>query len=453
MSVSARELSVRVLDEVDRKRAYASRALDRVLSEAKTDARERSLATEIVYGTLRNRGYIDWVIDTMTPRGVDSIDTRLLNILRTAIYQIRFLTRIPPSAAVNEAVNLSKKLAGTRFHRFVNGLLRSYIRKMEDLVPPSPDDDPILGLSIAYSFPKWMIERWIAEYGFDYTVKLCEYFNATPDLTVRVNRLKADREAVADRLAKRGVEVSEAPHADSGLVLSGASAIPDIPEFAEGLFTVQSVSSMLVAPVVNPHEGGFVIDACAAPGGKTTHLAELMGDCGRVLALDIHDHRLESLRESASRLGLSCIETRVHDATVQLSEFDREADAVLIDAPCSGLGVLNRRPDARWRKTPDDIGQLVELQKSILKAMAQCVKPGGVLVYSTCTIVREENDDVIDWFLEANRDFRPSPIGDFLPTSLLALGGLRTTDDHSIRLSPPLHGIDGFYIARLVRLQ
>lgn len=452
MSPNARELSVRVLDEVDTKGAYANLALDRILSEAEIDSRERSLATEIVYGTLRNRAYIDWVIDSLTPRGIDSIDPKLLNILRTAIYQIRFLTRIPPFAAVNEAVNLSKKRAGRNTHRFVNGLLRSYVRRIRELVPPSLEEDPALSLSITYSFPRWMVERWLAEYGLGNTVKLCEYFNSSPQLTVRVNRLRATRQEVADRLAARGIDVSLASHTEVGLVLKGASAVTHIPEFIEGLFTVQDVSSMLVAPVVNPRAGSLVVDACGAPGGKTTHLAELMDDTGTVLSLDVHEHRLRATREAASRLGLSSIKTMLHDATKELSGLEDQVDALLIDAPCSGLGVLNRRADARWRKTPDDIDQLVELQKSILDAMSKCLKPGGTLVYSTCTITREENDDVIDWFLDSHRNFRPSAIANFLPASLVSLGGLRSSNDHSIRLLPFVHGTDGFYIARLTRV-
>lgn len=452
MSPNARELSVRVLDEVDTKGAYANLALDRILSEAEIDSRERSLATEIVYGTLRNRAYIDWVIDSLTPRGIDSIDPKLLNILRTAIYQIRFLTRIPPFAAVNEAVNLSKKRAGRNTHRFVNGLLRSYVRRIRELVPPSLEEDPALSLSITYSFPRWMVERWLAEYGLGNTVKLCEYFNSSPQLTVRVNRLRATRQEVADRLAARGIDVSLASHTEVGLVLKGASAVTHIPEFIEGLFTVQDVSSMLVAPVVNPRAGSLVVDACGAPGGKTTHLAELMDDTGTVLSLDVHEHRLRATREAASRLGLSSIKTMLHDATKELSGLEDQVDALLIDAPCSGLGVLNRRADARWRKTPDDINQLVELQKSILDAMSKCLKPGGTLVYSTCTITREENDDVIDWFLDSHRNFRPSAIANFLPASLVSLGGLRSSNDHSIRLLPFVHGTDGFYIARLTRV-
>jgi len=297
-----------------------------------------------------------------------------------------------------------------------------------------------------------MVERWLAEYGLGNTVKLCEYFNSSPQLTVRVNRLRATRQEVADRLAARGIDVSLASHTEVGLVLKGASAVTHIPEFIEGLFTVQDVSSMLVAPVVNPRAGSLVVDACGAPGGKTTHLAELMDDTGTVLSLDVHEHRLRATREAASRLGLSSIKTMLHDATKELSGLEDQVDALLIDAPCSGLGVLNRRADARWRKTPDDIDQLVELQKSILDAMSKCLKPGGTLVYSTCTITREENDDVIDWFLDSHRNFRPSAIANFLPASLVSLGGLRSSNDHSIRLLPFVHGTDGFYIARLTRV-
>lgn len=452
MSHGARRLAVEILNEVDKKRAYAGQALDRHLSATELDARERSLVTEIVYGTLRNRGYIDWAIDSLAPRGVGSIDYRILNILRTAIYQVRFLTKIPAFAAVNEAVDISKSVAGRNAPKFVNGLLRAYVRRMDELVPPSPEDDPVAGLSIAHSFPGWMISRWLTEYGFTQTVKLCEYLNATPPLTVRVNVLRADVDWVMARLTARGISVARAPHTDVGLTFSGASAVSEIPEFTDGLLTVQDVSSMLVAPVVDPQPGQFVIDACSAPGGKTTHLAELMHDQGRILSLDLHDHRLRDVNAAAARLGLSCVETLVHDATKPLDHLRNQAHAVLVDAPCSGLGVLNRRPDARWRRMPADIEQLVELQKSILSAMAQCVRPGGILVYSTCTITREENDGVVEWFMEQRPDFVPSPIAPYLPESLVKLGGTRGEKDHSVRILPFIHNIDGFYIARLTRI-
>lgn len=450
--MDARELAVRVLDDVDRKGAYANQALDRWLSEVRLESRERALATEIVYGTLRNRGYIDWAIDSLTPRGVGSIDTRLLNVLRTAVYQIRFLTRIPPFAAVNEAVSLGKRLAGGNAHRFLNGVLRAYVRRAGELVPPSPEDDPVRSLSIRYSFPAWMIERWLAEYGLERAALLCEYLNANPPLVVRVNSLRADRADVAARLLDRGVQTFDAPHTDVGLILERASAVDDIPEFVDGLITVQDVSSMLVAPVVSPKPGDLVIDACAGPGGKTTHLAELMRDRGRVISIDVHEHKLADIEDAACRLGLSCIETRLHDATQPIEDLDGLADAVLVDAPCSGLGVLNRRADARWRKTPQDIADLVELQSAILHSVSRCVKVGGALVYSTCTITHEENDGVIERFLAEHSDFSTLPIAPYLPSSLVALGGLRRDDDHSIRILPFAHGIDGFFIARLTRI-
>lgn len=450
--MNARELAVRVLDEVDRKGAYANQALDRWLSEVRLEPRERSLATEIVYGTLRNRGYIDWAINSLTPRGVGSIDARLLNVIRTAVYQIRFLTRIPPFAAVNEAVNLGKRIAGGRAHGFLNGVLHTYVRRMDDLVPPSLEDDPVRGLSIRFSFPAWLIERWLAEYGLTRTTQLCEYFNGNPPLVVRVNSLKANRAHVAAGLSDRGVEVFDAPHTDVGLILKRASAVEGIPEFVDGLITVQDVSSMLVAPVVRPRPGDFVIDACAGPGGKTTHLAELMGDRGKILSIDVHEHKLVATEGAASRLGLSCIETKLHDATQPIEHLDRQVDAVLVDAPCSGLGVLNRRADARWRKTPSDIAGLVELQSAILHSISRSVRVGGTLVYSTCTITHEENDGVIERFLSEHRDFTTLPIAPSLPGSLVALGGLRRNDDHSIRILPFTHGIDGFFIARLTRI-
>ncbi|HWI52061.1 MAG TPA: 16S rRNA (cytosine(967)-C(5))-methyltransferase RsmB [Symbiobacteriaceae bacterium] len=446
---SAREAALRALRDVDVKESYANLALDAHLTRSKLEGRDRALATEIVYGVTRRRGTVDWAIGQVATRPIEQIDPYIRNVLRSAVYQVLYMERIPHSAAVDEAVNLARQYGHEGVAKFVNGVLRNFLRKLPTLPWPDPAADPVAALAVQHSHPEWLVESWSERFGTEDAVKLMEASNRIPPLTIRVNTLKATREAVAEALEAEGVKTEPTPHSPFGLIiheLTSASHLDKLKSMKAGLFTVQDESSMLVGPVVAPQPGQTVIDVAAAPGGKTTHMAQLMENQGKIIAVDVHAHKIDLVDQNARRLGATIIEGLCMDARELGQIMTNRADAVLCDVPCSGLGTLARRPDARWRKTPEDVEQLVPIQQAILESAAQAVKPGGTLVYSTCTIEPRENQEMVEAFVAAHPDFAFDDIRPYLPESLRgdARGGY-------IQLLPHIHGTDGFFIARMTR--
>lgn len=447
---SAREAALRALRDVDVKEAYANLALDAHLTRSKLEGRDRALATELVYGVTRRRGSIDWAIGQVATRPMSEIDPWIRNILREAVYQILYMERIPHSAAVDEGVELAKQYGHTGVAKFVNGVLRSLLRKLPTLRWPDPAADPVFALAVRHSYPEWLVTDWTSRFGTDAAVKLMETGNLVPPLTVRANRLKGTRDQVAEALAAEEVRTEPTAHSPYGLVihdLTSSSYLDRLKAMKAGLLTVQDESSMLVGPVVNPQPGQVIIDVAAAPGGKTTHMAELMENQGRIVAMDIHPHKVDLIEQNAKRLGATIIEGLCADAREVGKLFAGKADAVLCDVPCSGLGTLARRPDARWRKTPEDVIQLVPIQQAILESAANAVKPGGTLVYSTCTIEPRENQELVEAFVAAHPEFRLDDIRPFLPPALAA-----EAQHGWVQLLPHVHGTDGFFIARMIRL-
>jgi 16S rRNA (cytosine967-C5)-methyltransferase len=446
-AMTAREVALRALRDVDTKEAFANLALDTHLNKSKLEGRDRGLATELVYGVTRRRATIDYVITQVATRPIIQIDPWIRNILRAAIYQLIFMERIPPSAAVDEAVELAKKYGHTGVAKFVNGVLRTYLRRKDSLTWPDPVTDPINALAITYSHPTWLVEAWVERYGKETAIHMMESDNLVPPLTLRVNRLKTSREELQATLAIEGIRTTPTLHSPQGLVvhdLNTATSLDKLKSMKSGLFTVQDESSMLVAPVLAPTPGQMVIDVAAAPGGKSTHIAELMANQGKVIAVDFHAHKIELIAQNAHRLNTKIVEGLCIDARDLGRHLPERADAILCDVPCSGLGTLARRPDSRWRKTAADIDALVPIQRAILESAAQALKPGGVLVYSTCTIHPSENQDLVQSFVGDHPEFSFDEIAPYLPESLQsgAQGGW-------IQLFPHIHGTDGFFIARL----
>lgn len=448
----ARVAALYALKRIDADGAYANLALDEALDRFALDGRDRALATELVYGVTRRRATLDWALGQVSNRPLDELNPWVRNILRQGAYQLMYLPRIPAPAVVHEAVELAKVRGHAGVAAFVNGVLRGLLRRLPNLEFPPAAQDPAGHLAVAYSQPRWLVERWLAQFGPDETRDLLEALNRVPPLAVRTNRLRTTPEALAQRLAAEGVQVRPARWSPDGLVLaevSAAAPLERLPSFQEGLFTVQDESSMLVAPVLDPQPGETVVDLAAAPGGKTTHLAERMQDRGRVIAVDVHPHKCELVAGAARRLGITCIETVCADARSAGRLLAGRADRVLCDLPCSGLGTLARRPDARWRKRPEDIPTLAALQREILDQAAAALRPGGVLVYSTCTLAPEENDQVVDAFLAAHPDFAAEDLRPYLPEGLRREPGV---DRGRLWLLPHRHGTDGFFIARLRRI-
>lgn len=443
----AREIALHVLKVVESEGAYANLALNRALEQHQPGKLDRAFATELAYGSLRVMNTLDWIISRFLrkPLGAQSIWIR--NILRMGAYQIFYMDKVPPAAACNEAVELAKKYGTPGAARFVNGVLRNVVRRKDDIVFPSAEEDLVSHIALRYSHPTWLVERWLGQFGVEETVALCRANNATPPNVIRTNTLRITREDLVKTLEREGLVVRTTRFAPEGLEISGFLSLRMLSGFRAGAFQVQAESSILAGHAVSPEPGARVIDVCSAPGGKTTHLAQLMGNEGVVRALDIHPHKLDFIRENCERLGITCVEALCRDSRNLPGDMKDWADYMLVDAPCSGLGVLGRRPDARWRKEPGQIPALVRLQTEILDGAARCVRPGGVLVYSTCTITPEENSGQMKRFLEAHPEFEPEDLRPLLPATL----GETELSRGAIQLLPHVHGMDGFYIARMRR--
>ena len=438
----ARETAMKVLYAVHENGAYANVALVEAFREARLDDLERRFATELVYGAVKAGDTLDWIIRQYTKRPLRKMAPYVRAVLRLGMFQLFFLDKIPPSAVCNESTELMKKYGHIGTARFVNAILRTATREPEKAQIVEGKDEAAY-LSLAMQHPAWLIRRWLHAFGREETERLCVFDNAPAVLSLRTNLLRTTREKLMERLREEGAEVRPSAWTPEGILCTGHGALDSSRSLREGLFQVQDESSMQVAHVVAPEPGEFVLDMCSAPGGKTTHLAEMMGNQGRIVALDIYDTKLARVAENAKRLGISIIETKCLDAREAGRIFEGMADRVLLDAPCSGLGVLRRRPDARWRKSEEEIARLPELQRELLESAACAVRPGGVVVYSTCTIEPAENEELVRGFLAAHKEFVQETAGAYLP--------LRPSKSDMVQFYPQRDGIDGFFIARLKR--
>lgn len=406
---------------------------------------DRKLLTQLVYGTLRMRGCLDWIIGKLHSGAAGSLETRLKNILRTALFQILFMDRIPPYAAVNEAVEIAKKEAPGRAP-LVNAILRNALRKKKAFHYPSLKRDPALHISVVYSHPLWLAKKWIERFGVEESIKMCRANNEVPPVTVRVNRLKTTREELRTELAKENFHAEPTPFSPDGLIFSQfPGPIRRLSCFEAGKVHLQDEASQLVSYLVNPKPGEKILDLCSGTGGKTTHLAECMANKGVILAMDNSRRKTLSLIENARRMGISIIEAITGDATVLPAEqYRRRFDRVLVDAPCSGLGTLRRNPEIKWHLTTARFKTLPALQLRLLESAVIYLRPRGNLIYSTCTMMTEENDRVIEAFLVNHPDFHlihPPPI---LPQDMVDGRGF-------FRTYPHRHGSDGFFGAILAR--
>ncbi len=442
MATDARDVALKIINEVDTGGAYANIALARELGRRPLSDQDRRFVTELVYGTVKAGATLDWLLGHYCSRPLAKIDPVIRNILRMGVYQIFFLSRVPVSAACNQAVELAKRHGHAGTVKFVNAVLRSAGREPGKAAYPDADSEPARYLALKYFHPEWLVSRWLARLGFAACEALLAANNATPPLSLRTNTVRISREGLLARLAEEGAAGEPSLWTPEGIVCREYPALARLNSLKEGLFQVQDESSMLVAHVVGPKPGEFVIDACGAPGGKSTHLAALMGNEGRVLSTDLYEHKLKLTMDNAARLGLGIIETNVFDATKLDTVYAGQADRVLVDAPCSGLGVLRRKPDSRWRKSESMLRELPLLQSAILASAAACVKPGGVLVYSTCTTEPEENEAVVSAFLAGRDDFALVSAGALLPVPQAA---------EMVQLWPHTDGVDGFFIARMER--
>ncbi len=442
MKHTPRTLAVQILDRVE-EGAFAQPLLDAYLARNLLPVpQDRGLLTQLVYGTLRLRNRIDWVIRAVYNRPFDLMEQRLRNILRVALYQIMCADRVPAYAATNEAVEMAK---GRRpgWSNLVNAILRNAARKMDAIAWPSFDDDPLSHISVVHSHPLWLVRLWVEQLGLDETRDLCESNNTIPPLTVRTNRLKTDRPTLITRLTEYGCNAVPSRYAPDGIIFSDLPGpVREFPLFREGEMQIQDEASQMISLLVDPKPGETILDVCAGAGIKTTHLAQLTKNSGRIVAMDISRAKIESLQALARRLGVTIIEPIVHDATQNPPERLRgQFDRVLVDVPCSGLGTLRRNPEIRWHTAPEDLAAFPPLQREILNRSACYVKGGGTLVYSTCTISSAENEMIIRGFLAENPNFaclRPETV----PAAMRDEAGM-------FRTFPHRHRTDGFFGAVL----
>lgn len=447
---TAREFALRLLTRIEQDEAYVNLALGDWLERSGLAGPDRGLATELVYGCLRHRLTLDWVIDHTATTPATRMPPNIRNILRLGVYQLLFLDRIPARAAVSEAVNLAKRFGHPGTVKLVNAVLRKVARTKNSLSYPDLEQDPVKHISVRYSHPEWMVRQWLSLYGVEGTIALCQANNQPPDLFLRCNTLRIQPVELARLLAARGIITEPSEMVPEGLrVAERHLVVESLPAFRDGLVTVQGEASILVGYAVRPQPGDVVVDCCSAPGGKTTHLAQLMQNRGRIYAFDIYPQRLALVRDTCQRLGVDIVEPLLADARELPDWLQGKADAVLVDAPCSGLGVLRSRPDARWRKHPADLEKLPVLQLEILQRAGDCVRPGGVLVYSTCSIAPAENGDVIKQFLQRRPEFAPESLLPCLPVTPQHAGDRQTAAAGWLQLLPHIHGTDGFFLCRL----
>lgn len=436
---NARDTALRVLVRCRTAGAWADAALAAQLRRDGLSGPEAALCSRIVYGVMQNRLLLDFYLGAYCSQKVDHLQPPLLEILRIGAYQILFLDKIPHSAAVNQAVEQAKDNGRAKAAGLVNAVLRQLSRNKGHL-PKIPDQYALHSLSIRYSHPKWLVKRLQAILGPE--TEACLAADKAPaPLTIQVNPLKTTAEELTAELEASGVTVRPHPWVSGCLELDHAGDLTALAPFRAGKFLVQDPAARLVSQIAGVGPGMRVLDVCAAPGGKSFSAAFAMEDQGEILACDLHENKLKRIREGAERLGLACIQTTAADGRVFRPEWEAAFDVVLVDAPCSGLGIIRKKPDVRYKK-PDDLFALPVIQRAILDNAARYVKPGGTLVYSTCTILPEENEGVSDSFLAEHPDFCRTPFALFEPVG---------ETEGQVTLWPHRHGTDGFYICRMTR--
>ncbi len=444
ISFGARLVALDTLMDVHQQDAYAALALDkRLTAEKGIDGRDKRLATELVYGTLENQIRLDYMLDHFLER--KDIEAVVRDILRMGAYQLFFLDRVPNSAAVDEAVKLTRIKDREPYTGLVNAVLRNMIREPNRVAYPKPSEEPARFLSLMYSLPLWLAERLMAAYGPAEALAIAKHRTEEATVTVRPNLERIAEADFAAYLQRR--HLTFAPGIVPGAFrLARPGDLSQETEFKRGMFSIQGESSMLAAMAVGVKAGWTVLDACAAPGGKTALLAELLRGTGRVHAWDVHGHRVELLRAMVARLYLDNVRIAQRDASAFRQELEGTMDAVLVDAPCSGLGVMLNKPDVKYRQTLETVASLVDIQARLLDTCCQYVKSGGVLVYSTCSILPEENAGQIASFLARHPEFVPEGLAEHVPEALRD-----QVVDSQLQLFAHRDGIDGFYIARMVR--
>ena len=440
-----RQIALTVLYKIDKENAYSNIALDEELRKNRKILNEKDigLISEIVYGTTTWKLTLDTIIKKYSKLKIEKLSKWILNILRMGSYQIVFLDKIPKSAAVNESVNLAKRYGHPASANFVNAVLRKIDKK--DYEEMFKIEEPIQKIMKTTSTPKWLIEELLEEKTLQEVEEICKSYNEKPNLSIRVNTLKTNKDYIINELKKLKINVKQGILEDF-LVAEKIKQIEKLEIFQKGLCTIQDVTAGLVALVLEPKEGENILDACSAPGGKTSYLAQLMKNKGKIEAWDIHPHRTKLVEETAKRLGIKIIKTKVKDATLKEENIEK-FDKILLDVPCLGTGVIRRKPDIKWKHNQTDIEKITKIQKLILKNCSAYLKEGGELVYSTCSILKKENEDIIYDFLEKEHDFIIEPIKidkrNAFSNYCEKVGSIKVL---------PNENMDGFFICKLKKI-
>ena len=387
--MNSRKIIVEILDNVIKKGAYSNIEINKRFKNSNINDKDRGLITEVVYGTLKNKKTIDIILESFVS-GVKDIDEKVVNILRSAIYQIKYLDRIPSYAVVNESVNLAK-IRAKSLSSFVNGVLRNYLRNLDKDYKKGLTD--MESLEYYFSFNSWMIKLFLKQYGKENGIKILKGLNETPYITVRTNILKTTREELLNFLLVEGYDVEKGYISDSAIMIKKGSSIEKNSLYTKGMFTVQDESAMLVSECLNLRYNDTVLDICSAPGTKGTHVSEILNNTGKVLAFDIHTHKLKLIEDNAKRLGIFNIEVKLGDASKFNRQYLNSADKILLDVPCSGLGIIRKKPEIKWTKTLKDLKDIEKTQRVILENAWRYLKRGGEMIYSTCTLNKDENEE------------------------------------------------------------
>lgn len=442
--MNAREVALLTLNACERQGGWSDGTLKKQLAEAKLDGRDAALATQLCFGVLQNRILLDFYLSHLSNISLKRMESKVLQALRLGAYQLLFLDRIPHSAAVNSTVELVRAHSkNPRVPGMVNAILRGLERNLHQL-PTIPSEDRAAYLSTLYSHPEWLVKEFLSVLGPEGTAELLRANNGHPPVTAMVNTTKTTLEELVQLLDQQGVEAQPHPWLENCLILSGTGNLEALDSFQQGLFYVQDLASRLAVMASGVRPGDRVLDVCAAPGGKSFAAAIQMENRGEVLSCDIHPHKKKLIQNGADRLGLSIIRPMTADGKVFRPWWKEQFDAVIVDAPCSGLGVIRKKPDIRY-KDPEPLKELPEVQLAILSNAAQYVKPGGVLLYSTCTVLERENQAVVHRFLNQRSDVKSESF------TLPGVGG--NCVDGMLPLWPHIHGTDGFFISKLRKME
>ena len=446
---SPRDLALQALNRFDKEGTIPRYHLEQAFRRhPAVSVKDRALAVHVTSGVLRWRLRLDWIVKQNAKFPFSKIQPQVLNVLRIALYQIFFMDRIPDSAAVNEAVNQAKSIGKAHIARFVNGILREIIRKKDTGHVPPREADPIEYYSIMYSFPQWLVRKWLTELGEGFARDLMEASNRVPDLVIRVNTLKTRRDALMEELAKEGISCFPTRYSPVGIGIRDLKRpITDLEAFQRGLFQVQGEAAQICSLLLGPQRGQRVLEVCTGIGGKASHLAEQVGGAGVVIGLDKKMGSLIRLTETCKRLGIHWVYAVAADATAGMERlFAARFRSILLDSPCSGLGVISKHPDIKWRREESHIRELAELQYRILSNSIRLLERGGALLYVTCTISREENEKVVEGLLKEHSKIRLKDLKQIAPEWAKDL-----VDDHGFfRTFPNLHGLDGFFAAMFI---